>query len=147
MKTMKTLLIQNSKTKLTFGKLIIFHFANVKVNPKLQYNICLYIEKLQILLKNHFVLPSGLPSSPSGNAPGPHVFNKQHLQVSSLFYLAIYVVKLIYVHLNSKVILVSRIYYYLSCSILVLYVASLFYDFVFKSSRFCSIFSIFTTMK
>jgi len=36
MKTMKTLLIQNSKTKLNFEKLIIFHFANVKVNPKLQ---------------------------------------------------------------------------------------------------------------
>jgi hypothetical protein len=35
MKTMKTLLIQNSKTKFTFGKLIIFHFTNVKVNPKL----------------------------------------------------------------------------------------------------------------
>jgi hypothetical protein len=48
MKTMKTLLIQNSKTKLTFGKLIIFHFSNVKVNSKLQYNIFLYIYKLQI---------------------------------------------------------------------------------------------------
>ncbi len=63
MKTMKTLLIQNSKTKLTFGKQIIFHFANVKVNLKLQYNISLYIDKLQIPLKNHFVLPSSLPSS------------------------------------------------------------------------------------
>jgi hypothetical protein len=35
MKTMKTLVIQNSKTKFTFGKLIIYHFTNVKVNPKL----------------------------------------------------------------------------------------------------------------
>jgi hypothetical protein len=48
MKTMKTILIQNSKTKSTFGKLIIFHFANVKFNHKLQYNFFLYIDKLQI---------------------------------------------------------------------------------------------------
>ncbi len=69
MKTMKTLLIQNSKNKLTLGKLIIFHFANVEIKPKLQYNICLYIDKLQIPLKNQFVLPLGLPSSQKCQCP------------------------------------------------------------------------------